>query len=161
MALYEFSPKIVNFALSLSPPSDKFENPNQKLMRSFWGWKFQNGFTQAKLRGRDQIFRYCQIIRSCSFTWASQNKFSTTLQISGFISTESHYEIFILNKKRTRYRPLVSLTFYYNPPSIEKGPPRSKNQVGEFWILNSQGIKMSPALNNQIVVNIEFTIFGH
>ena len=119
----------------------KFEDPTIHVTvatcAKFWGLKFQNGFTHAKLRGRDPIFRYCPIIRTCSFTWASQNKFSTTLQISGFISTESHYEIFILNKKRTRYRPLVSLTFYYNPPSIEKGPPRSKNQVGEFWILRA------------------------
>ena len=44
----------------------------------FWGSKFQNEFTHAKLRGRDPIFRYCPIIRTCSFIWASQNKFSTT-----------------------------------------------------------------------------------
>ena len=57
----------------------------------FWGLKLQNGFTHATLRGRDPIFRYCLIIQTCSFIWASQNKFSTTLQISGFISTENQY----------------------------------------------------------------------
>ena len=58
----------------------------------FWGLKFQNRFTHAKLRGRDLIFRHCPIIRTCSFTWAGPNKFSTTLLISGFISTESQYK---------------------------------------------------------------------
>ena len=73
----------------------KFEDPTIHVTvatcAKFWGLKFQNGFTHAKLRGRDPIFRYCPIIRTCSFTWASQNKLSSTLQISGFISTESHY----------------------------------------------------------------------
>ena len=71
----------------------KFEDPTihatVATCAKFWGLEFQNGFTYVKLRGRDPIFRYCPIIRTCSFTWASQNKFSTTLQISGFISTES------------------------------------------------------------------------
>ena len=73
----------------------KFEDPTIHVTvatcAKFWGLKFQNGFNHAKLRGRDPIFRYCPIIRTCSFTWASQNKFSTTLQISGFISTESQW----------------------------------------------------------------------
>ena len=76
----------------------KFEDPTIHVTvgtsAKFWGLKFQNGFTHAKLRGRDPIFRYCPIIQTCSFTWASQNKFSTTLQISGFISTESQYTSF-------------------------------------------------------------------
>ena len=73
----------------------KFEDPTIHVTvatcAKFWGLKLQNGFTHARLRGRDPIFRYCPIIRTCSFIWASQNKFSTTLQISGFISTESQY----------------------------------------------------------------------
>ena len=44
----------------------------------FWGLKFQNRFTHAKLRGRDLVFRYCPIIRTCSFTWTGQNKISPT-----------------------------------------------------------------------------------
>ena len=56
----------------------------------FWGLKFQNGFTHAKLRRRDPIFRHCLIIRTCSFTWAGPNKLSKTLLISGFISIECH-----------------------------------------------------------------------
>ena len=74
----------------------KFEDPTIHVTvatcAKFWGLKLQNGFTHARLRGRDPIFRYYPIIRTCSFIWASQNKFSTTLQISGFISTESHYQ---------------------------------------------------------------------
>ena len=72
----------------------KFEDPTIHVTvatcAKFWGFKFQNGFTHIKLRRRDLIFRYCQIIRTCSFTWAAPNKFSTTLLISGFISTVSH-----------------------------------------------------------------------
>ena len=80
----------------------KFEDPTihatVATCAKFWGLEFQNGFTYVKLRGRDPIFRYCPIIRTCSFTWASQNKFLTTLQISGFISTESQYtELFYTN----------------------------------------------------------------
>ena len=60
----------------------KFEDPTIHVTvatcAKFWGLKFQNGFPHAKLRGRDPIFRYCRIIQTCSFTWASQNKFSTT-----------------------------------------------------------------------------------
>ena len=60
----------------------KFEDPTIHVTvatcAKFWGLKLQNGFTHARLRGRDPIFRYCPIIRTCSFTWASQNKFSTT-----------------------------------------------------------------------------------
>ena len=71
----------------------KFEDPTihvtVAIFPKFWGLKFQHGFTHTKLRGRDSIFRYCPIIPTSSFTWAGQNKFSTTLQISGFISTES------------------------------------------------------------------------
>ena len=44
----------------------------------FWGLKFQNRFTHAKLRGRDLIFRYYPIFRTCSFTWPGQNKISAT-----------------------------------------------------------------------------------
>ena len=75
----------------------KFEDPTIHVTvatcAKFWGLKLQNGFTHARLRGRDPIFRYCPIIRTWSFIWASQNKFSTTLQISGFISTESQYSL--------------------------------------------------------------------
>ena len=60
----------------------KFEDPTIHVtvatFPKFLGLKFQNGFTHAKLRGRDPIFRYCPIIQTCSYTWASQNKFSTT-----------------------------------------------------------------------------------
>ena len=44
----------------------------------FWGLKFQNRFTHAKLRGRDLVFRYCPIIRTCSFTWTGWNNISPT-----------------------------------------------------------------------------------
>ena len=60
----------------------KFEDPTIHVTvatcAKFWGFKFQNGFPHAKWRGRDPIFRYCPIIRTWSFTWASQNKFLTT-----------------------------------------------------------------------------------
>ena len=60
----------------------KFEDPTIHVTvatcAKFWGLKLQNGFTHARLRGRDPIFRYCPIIRTCSFIWASQNKFSMT-----------------------------------------------------------------------------------
>ena len=60
----------------------KFEDPTIHVTvatcAKFWGLKLQNGFTHARLRGRDPIFRYCPIIRTCSFIWASQNEFSRT-----------------------------------------------------------------------------------
>ena len=60
----------------------KFEDPTIHVTvatcAKFWGLKLQNGFTHARLRGRDPIFRYCPIIRKCSFIWASQNEFSRT-----------------------------------------------------------------------------------
>ena len=66
----------------------RFEHPTIHMtvatFPKFWGLKFQNGLTHAELRGRVLIFRYCLVIRTCSFTWTGQNKFSTTLQISGF-----------------------------------------------------------------------------
>ena len=40
--------------------------------------KFQNRFTHAKLRRWDLIFRYCPIIRTCSFTWTGWNKILPT-----------------------------------------------------------------------------------
>ena len=76
----------------------KFEDPTIHVTvatcAKFWGLKFQNGLTHAKLRGRNPIFRYCPIIRTCSFIWACQNKFSTAIQSSGFISTESQLSYF-------------------------------------------------------------------
>ena len=60
----------------------KFEDPTIHVTvatcAKFWGLKLQNGFTHARLRGRDPIFRYCPIIRTCSFIWASQNELSRT-----------------------------------------------------------------------------------
>ena len=92
MALYEISPKIVHFALSrhqernlkirshtmkdnmnaviLIPKLRKSDYPRDlSNWRKIRGWKFQNRFIHAKLRGRDLIFRPSPIIRTCSFTW--------------------------------------------------------------------------------------------
>ena len=44
----------------------------------FWGLKFQKRFIHAKLRGRDLVFWYCPIIRTCTLTWTGQNKISPT-----------------------------------------------------------------------------------
>ena len=46
--------------------------------QSFWGLKFQNGFTHVQLRGRDTFLKIWPIIRICLFTWTCQHKFLPT-----------------------------------------------------------------------------------
>ena len=101
MALYEISPKIVHFALSrhqarnlkirihvmkdninaviLIPKVWRSDHPRDRSsLRKILRLKISKWIYPRKIAWAGKIFRYCAIIRTCSFTWASQNKFSTT-----------------------------------------------------------------------------------